>query len=160
MRYFGRDESARACQTVSHGKSMTKTRHLLSLAMLIGLLGAAGCSTQSTQHAVAPGNMAPQGTEAVSTARHDSDAAMLQGKWVGQEVGRENEGSCSLAISGKHMEFHGVNPQEWYKGTISLLENSNPKQVVVAITGCAEPKYVGKASHAIYRIENGALHIT
>lgn len=128
--------------------------------MFIGLLGSPGCSTQSNPHAVAPADRAPQGTETVSTAPHDSDAAMLQGKWVGQEVGRESDGSCSLAISGKNMEFHGANPQEWYKGTISLLENSSPKQVVVAITGCAEPKYVGEASHAIYRIENGALHIT
>ena len=106
---------------------------LVSIALL---LGASGCSTL-----------------------HKSDSATLQGTWKGQEVGITTEGECSIIVSGNNLEFRGVNPNEWYKGTFSLREDVNPKQVVFSITECPAPKYNGKTSYALYQIEDGSLTI-
>jgi uncharacterized protein (TIGR03067 family) len=113
---------------------MKRTAGILSLVSIALLLGASGCSTL-----------------------HKSDSAMLQGTWKGQEVGITTEGECSIIVSGNNLEFRGVNPNEWYKGTFSLREDVNPKQVVFSITECAVPKYNGKTSYSLYQIENGVL---
>jgi uncharacterized protein (TIGR03067 family) len=110
---------------------------MLGWAWIAVLLGASGCSTL-----------------------RPSDSATLQGTWKGQDIGASAEGECCLIISGKNLEFSGGNPSEWYKGTFSLREDVNPKQVVVLIADCCAPKYNGKTSYALYRIENGALTIT
>ena len=61
--------------------------------------------------------------------------------------------------SGKNLEFHGSDPNDWYKGTFSLREDANPKRCIFRVTECAAPDYVGKTSYAIYSIENGTLKI-
>ena len=88
-----------------------------------------------------------------------SDSATLQGTRQGQETGR-TEGMCRLMISGNTLEFRGADPREWYKGTFTLREDTNPKQLVVAIAECPAPEYVGKTVYAIYRIEAGTLTLT
>ena len=113
---------------------MKRTAGILSLVSIALLLGASGCSTL-----------------------HKSDSATLQGTWKGQEVGITTEGECSIIVSGNNLEFRGVNPNEWYKGTFSLREDVNPKQVVFSITECPAPKYNDKTSYALYQIENGSL---
>jgi uncharacterized protein (TIGR03067 family) len=88
-----------------------------------------------------------------------SDSTALQGTWKGQETGR-SDGMCSLTISGNKLEFRGADPREWYKGTFTLREDTNPKQLVGAIGDCPAPEYVGKTVYAIYRIEAGTLTLT
>lgn len=89
-----------------------------------------------------------------------TDASILRGKWIGQEVGAKSAGSPSLTLAGTTLEFHGANPQEWYKGTYTLREDTNPKQLDAVVTDCPVSKYVGLTAHAIYKIEDGKLTLT
>jgi uncharacterized protein (TIGR03067 family) len=88
-----------------------------------------------------------------------SDLATIQKSWNGQERGRALGQTNMLVLSGNNLEFHGANPQEWYKGTFTLHEDTTPKQMIVVITDCPAPQYIGKTANAIYRIENGTLTI-
>ena len=116
---------------------MKYTARLLSLLSIGVLLGEAGCSTL-----------------------HKSDSATLQGTWQGHEIGVGTEEPGTLVISGNHLEFRSGNGNEWYKGTYSLREDVNPKQLVISITDCCVPQYNGKTSYGLYRIENGSLSMT
>lgn len=107
---------------------------VFSLVIVLTLIGFAGCS------------------------RHKPDSVALQGAWQGSQKGQSQAGD-SLTLSGDKLEFHTANGQEWYKGTFTLHEDTNPKQMTVVITDCAAPQYVGKTANAIYRIENGTLTI-
>jgi uncharacterized protein (TIGR03067 family) len=110
----------------------------------VGIL-ASGCSKSS----------APD-----SAASPKPDSAILQGKWSGQEVGANTQGSPSLTVDGAKLEFHGANPQEWYKATFTLREDTTPKQLEAVVTDCPAPQYVGKTAHAIYKIEGGKFTLT
>jgi uncharacterized protein (TIGR03067 family) len=88
-----------------------------------------------------------------------ADSAVLQGSWKGQEAAGNAAASDSIVLSGTNLEFHGADPREWYKASFTLLEDKNPKQLVAVITECADPKYVGKTSHAIYQIQDGMFTI-
>jgi uncharacterized protein (TIGR03067 family) len=90
----------------------------------------------------------------------ESDLVVLKGKWSGEEVGRTAAGTASLLVEESTLEFHGADTNEWYKGTFTLREDTNPKQVVAMITDCPAPQYVGKAANAIYKIEAGTLTLT
>jgi uncharacterized protein (TIGR03067 family) len=91
---------------------------------------------------------------------HTPDSSTLHGTWSGQEVGAKAQGSPSLTFEGTTLEFHGANPQEWYKATFTLREDTTPKQLDAVVTDCPVPKYVGKTAHAIYKIEDGQLTLT
>ena len=109
---------------------------MLSWVVSVVLLAGSGCSTL-----------------------HKSDSAALQGTWKGREITGDPAGPCYLIISGKTLEYRGANTNEWYKGTFSLREDTNPRQVVVAIAACSIPQYIAKTSHGIYQIEGGTLTI-
>jgi len=85
-----------------------------------------------------------------------SDFDTIQGTWKGVEVGGSGEAAV-LTISGHDLECRGTNPNDWYKGTFTLREDSTPRQCVLAITGCGVPDYVGKTCQVIYQIADGAL---
>jgi len=105
------------------------------LAVLIAVLfGAVGCATP-----------------------HKSDSATLQGTWQGREAGDNPGGPCYLVISGNNLDFRGANADEWYKGTFTLREDTNPRQLVGIVTECGAPDYVGKTAYVIYRIEGDIL---
>lgn len=87
-----------------------------------------------------------------------SDLDRLQGTWVGTELGREGE--VKVVISGDTIHFIGANPQEWYKGTMTLHEESNPRQADYTISECAMPEYVGKISKGIYKLDEGTDALT
>jgi len=93
-------------------------------------------------------------SEALKPLKSDS---IPQGKWRGKESGAE--GSCSLVLQGSILEFRGADTNEWYKATFSAYD-STPKQLVVLVTDCPMPQYVGKTAYAIYQLENGTLTIT
>jgi uncharacterized protein (TIGR03067 family) len=95
-----------------------------------------------------------------SVATQKPDSVALQGTWSGQEAGANIEGSPSLTFDGTKMEFHGANPQEWYKATYTLREDTTPKQLEAVVTDCPVPQYVGKTAHAIYKIEDGRFTLT
>jgi uncharacterized protein (TIGR03067 family) len=91
-------------------------------------------------------------------AENKSDSVALQGKWQGFQNGQSNVVG-TLSLSGKNLDFHSADGKEWYIGTFTLHEDSNPKQMIVAITESSEPKCVGKTANAIYRFENKTLTI-
>ena len=91
---------------------------------------------------------------------HTPDESTLHGTWSGQEVGAKAQGSPSLTFEGTNLEFHGANPQEWYRGTFTLREDATPKQLDAVVTECPFPNYVGKTVHAIYKLEDGKLTLT
>jgi uncharacterized protein (TIGR03067 family) len=125
-------------------KGIVKTTSKTLLVSLMTVLCAAiGCSKPD---------------KAVSAAK--SDLAAIQKSWHGEESGGPKGGQTnSLVLSGNNLEFHGANPQEWYKGTFTLREDTTPKQMIVTITDCAAPQYIGKIANAIYKVENGTLTI-
>lgn len=89
-----------------------------------------------------------------------TDSFILQGTWIGQEVGAKAQGSPSLVIDGTKLEFHGANPREWYKGTYTLHEDTIPKRLDAVVTDCPLAQYIGKTAHAIYKIEDGKFTLT
>ena len=114
---------------------MRNTTYLLSLITITALFGPLGCFTL-----------------------HKSDSATLQETWKGHEVGAAPQGPlASFVITGKAFEFRGANPNEWYKGTFSLREDTQPRQFIAVITECAAPQYAGKTANAIYKIEADTL---
>ncbi len=73
-------------------------------------------------------------------------------------MGGTSTGSLpSLVFNGSNLEFHGTDTNEWYKATFTLREDTQPKQLVVVITDCSFPQYVGKTAHAIFKIEGEKL---
>jgi uncharacterized protein (TIGR03067 family) len=97
---------------------------------------------------------------AVASTLPQTDVQALQGKWTGQEVGAQVPGTSSLVIDGTKLEFVGANTNEWYKATFTLRDDTTPKQFVAVITDCPVPQFIGKTSHAIYKIENGKFTLT
>jgi uncharacterized protein (TIGR03067 family) len=89
------------------------------------------------------------------------DLATLQGTWTGTEIGAAKpvKGTCQFIITGDRLEYRGANPQEWYKGTFSLPQGTDPCQLIGVIKECPFPEYVGKTSRAIYRIDGNTLTI-
>jgi uncharacterized protein (TIGR03067 family) len=138
---------------------MKKIANILTLCITIALLGASGCSTTHQPNSSAPSaSQSPPARAPGSNAQTDSDT--LQGTWKGRELTGNNDGPCYLIVSGKNFEFRGANKHEWYKGTFTLREDANPKQLLGSITECPDPKYNGKTSNAIYRLESGTLTLT
>ncbi|MGD0261857.1 MAG: hypothetical protein ABSD29_18975 [Verrucomicrobiota bacterium] len=90
---------------------------------------------------------------------HPADATVLQGSWSGQETGGRSKGACSLVIKGSNLEFHGADTNEWYKAAFSAYDTT-PKQVVITITDCPFPDYVGISAYAIYQLQDGTLTMT
>lgn len=137
-----------------------KTITSISLLTSSLLLGVAGCSTQPTSPPTSPIAQTGNSTVTQSSKPALSDSAALQGTWTGKELTADSDAPCHLIVSGQNFEFRGGDPNEWYKGTFTLRENSNPKVLVGAITDCPVDKYIGKTDLAIYRLENGTLSLT
>ena len=89
---------------------------------------------------------------------HKSDAAILQGKWTGQESGNNAKSTSALVIQGSSFEFHGADTNEWYKATFSVYD-TDPKQLVTVITDCPFPQYLGRTAYAIYQLKDGTLTV-
>jgi len=63
------------------------------------------------------------------------------GDWGHPETPRQ------LVISGRHMEYRGANPDDWGNGTFTLREDTQPKQLLVALTECGLPNILAKLLH-------------
>jgi len=144
--------------------SMKRIMPLHCAFICLVLLAAAGCSTPqqpASTAATAPTPSNVQAAEAQSKAKApQSDSARLQGTWTGKELSADSDDPCRLVVSGQTFEFRGPDANEWYKGTFTLREDSNPKVMVAAITECPVEKYNGKTDYAIYRLDNGTLTLT
>ena len=94
--------------------------------------------------------------EASCSTLHKSDSNALQGKWEGYEIGRPTQNTCRVVISGNTLEFWRAT-NDWCKGTFTLRQDTNPKQLIGVMSECDDPQYVGKTLLAIYRIEANTL---
>jgi len=139
---------------------------ILSLLASSTLIAFAGCSTLQQPAAAAATTSAASTAQATDSTGNQSKskalsgAAALQGTWTGKELSADSDDPCRLIITGQTFEFHGADPGEWYKGTFTLREDSDPKVMVATISECPVDKYIGKIDYAIYRIENGTLTLT
>ena len=86
-----------------------------------------------------------------------SDIDILQGTWVGTELGH-NEGQWTFIISGTKVNAKGPEP-EAYSGTLKLNAEVDPKQADFAIEKCSIQEYAGTTALGIYRIEGDKLTI-
>ena len=93
-----------------------------------------------------------------STPRKAS-STVFEGSWTGHDVTPGREGPASLLVSGHTLEFHGADANDWLKGTFTLREDANPKQLAGVIIECPAQDYVGKNFYAIYKIEGDTLTV-
>lgn len=89
----------------------------------------------------------------------DSSAAALRGKWVGREMGNAPETPRELVFSANKVEYRGASPNDWGKGSFTFLEGTQPKQLLVTLTECGMPQYMGKTCYMIYEINNSTLTV-
>lgn len=115
---------------------MRKLTNVGTLALLVIVIGAAGCGKSSR---LAGG----------------SASAAVQGSWQTTP----GQPGASLVLKGNNLEFHSANGQEWYKGTFTLQDDTSPKRMTVLISDCPAPQYVGKTANAIYEVNDGTLTI-
>lgn len=85
-----------------------------------------------------------------------ADADTIQGTWKGQELRAGQVTYSWLSIVGRELEFRSADRKEWYQGTFSLQENTDPKQLTAVIIQCPEPQLVGQSVAAIYKLETDA----
>jgi uncharacterized protein (TIGR03067 family) len=116
----------------------------LSFMTIGAMLGAAGCANKTL------------------VLRHVplSDSSRLQGSWTGREPAATPEGPSHFIIAGNTFEFRGTDPAEWYKGTFTIMEDTNPKQITILVKEGPAPEYIGKNSNGIYRFDGGKLIIS
>jgi uncharacterized protein (TIGR03067 family) len=88
---------------------------------------------------------------------HNSGAAALQGTWNGREPAVRPETPRQLVISGNHIDYRGATPTDWGRGTFILRDNTRPRQLVIALTECGIPQYIGKTCYMIYQIDGPTL---
>jgi uncharacterized protein (TIGR03067 family) len=126
-------------------------KKLFLIPLSIATLFAAGCSTSSQTSPFPAAAESPAPPKAMTTA--------FEGSWKGNDVTPGHEGTASLTVTGNVLDFHGVDADDWLKGTFTLHEDTNPRQFVGVVTDCASPDNVGKKARAIYKIEDGTLTI-
>ena len=144
-------------QSANQKDPMKFKSNLLLISSVAIMFAAVGCSKNDQPDSAAKSAGWAAKSDMAITAK--SDLAAIQKSWRGQEGAGAAARTNSLVLSGNNLDFHGANPQEWYKGTFTLHEDTTPKQMIVVITDCAAPQYVGKTANAIYKIENGTLTI-
>ncbi len=84
------------------------------------------------------------------------DRERIQGTWAGHEIGKEGS-QYTVIISDNNMEFRSADNREWYKGTITLDETSEPRTMDLLIKECVVPRYIGKTAKGIYEIAKNTL---
>jgi len=132
---------------------MKRNTQVLNLLAMAALLVTSACvTTRKPELAVTYPTPEPQ-----SIAVRRPDSITLQGTWKGQEIGGDLDGPCYLIVTGQDFEFRGADTNEWYKGTFTLREDANPRQLIGVITACPAAEYVGKTSLSIYQIESNTL---
>jgi uncharacterized protein (TIGR03067 family) len=130
-----------------------------SLASILAFLMLPGCasSPSKAQYSSVPSKSVIKSAGPESPAVTKPPTESLQGNWKGKELGGDNDGPVSLKVEGNRFEFHGADPNEWYKGTFTLREDTDPKQFVALIAECANQDFIGKTSKVIYRLRDGKL---
>lgn len=88
-----------------------------------------------------------------------SDADLLQGKWQGTEKDAAADSHSYLTLTGTNLSFIGSDTNEWYKGTFTLHESTDPKQFVGVIKDCPSSDCIGMSVYCIYSLKDGKFTI-
>ena len=84
-----------------------------------------------------------------------ADDASIQGSWKGQEVVNGQPSISWLTLSGKDVDFHGADQRDWFRGTFTVNQRTDPKQLITVITLSTLPQAAGKTVNAVYRLVPG-----
>jgi uncharacterized protein (TIGR03067 family) len=115
---------------------MKITNVILGVVSLGALLWASGCATLQK-----------------------SDTTALQGTWKGEEISSHVGGTRYFIFTGNTVEFQGANNDDWCRGTFTLREDTNPRQIIGTITQCHQREYIGKVARGIYELNGDTLTI-
>ena len=85
-----------------------------------------------------------------------ADDASIQGHWKGQEVVNGQALASWLTLSGSDVDFHGADSRDWFRGTFTVNQRMNPKQLITVISLSTLPQSAGKTVNAVYRVAPGA----
>src|SRR3954466_14074525 len=102
-------------QSANKKESMKKTSNRLLPSLMAIVLAAVGCSKKDQPESAAKSTGWSAQSDTTATAK--SDLATIQKSWHGEEAVGPAKATNSLVLSGNNLDFHGANPQEWYKGT-------------------------------------------
>jgi uncharacterized protein (TIGR03067 family) len=78
----------------------------------------------------------------------------LEGTWTGYEI--NGLPGWTAIVSGKSLEVYSPYI-EWYKGTFTIMENAEPKEIDYKITQSFYSPYIGETALGIYKIEGKTL---
>lgn len=87
----------------------------------------------------------------------EDDAAKLEGTWVGPEVEHRDQGDWTFTFSGNLATANLPTGESYYKGTVTINSETDPKQVDFAIEECFIQDFVGKTTLGIYQFEENKL---
>ena len=80
-----------------------------------------------------------------------SDLARLQGKWQGDGL---------LVITGKKLDYTGVNTNAWLQASFSLREDATARRAIVTILDCGYVPLIGKTAAVTYQLQGNTLSVT
>jgi|GEM_PF-3652358 len=80
----------------------------------------------------------------------------LEGKWEGG-LGDVASQGWTFEVTGNKLEIGVPKQNVFYKGTLKINSNADPKTMDFKISECSEKKYVGTTALAIYKFEGDNL---
>ena len=87
-----------------------------------------------------------------------ASTASLDGNWTGFDAGQPTE-KCTLAITGTQFNYHGAQSNDWCRGTFTLNEQTQPKQMDMTVQEISAPEYVGKTVLVVYELNGDELKV-
>ena len=66
---------------------------------------------------------------------------------------------CTLTISGAQFDYRGAQSNDWCRGTFVVNEQTQPKQIDMAIQEIAVQQYLGKTIPAIFELNGDELKV-
>jgi uncharacterized protein (TIGR03067 family) len=84
----------------------------------------------------------------------------LDGRWTGGEA-RQPDARCTLAVSGNHVEYRGLQPGDWLRGSFVLNEQAHPMQMDLSIQQAGDMNIndVGTTALLIYELNGDQLRV-
>ena len=100
----------------------------------------------------------------VVTQPINAELQLLQGTWEGFSLSREKPdgppvkgtNTITVTVTGNSLHFHR-DTNFWWKTTITLPADTNPRQLHATIKDCPPAELIGKVVVAIFKIEDGTL---
>lgn len=64
-----------------------------------------------------------------------------------------------MLVTDNQISYSGSTSTDWFKGTFTLRQDTQPKQLLVSITQAPSPGDVGKPLNVIYKYEANSLTV-